>query len=132
MINNIQPRIIINLIIFKSFIKVQQFTDWSGFIEPWFKTIFEKYEQLISSDRSIQVTKTMESYITYLIFFPVDFLDTDFQFWRWNSSRGLLYSLRVYVGVNRSANDHSSLLPFSMKLSNHAGPIGEDSERSST
>lgn len=50
----------------------------------------------------------------------MDFLDTDSQFWRWNSTRGVLYSLRIHVegGIDRTANDHAPLALFSMERTN--------------
>lgn len=50
----------------------------------------------------------------------MDFLDTDSQFWRWNSTRGVLYSLRIHVGegIGRTANDHAPLALFSMERTN--------------
>lgn len=57
--------------------------------------------------------------VRYLLrYFQVDFLDTDSQFWRWNSTRGVLYSLRIHVGVSRTANDHTPLALFSMERTN--------------
>jgi len=51
------------------------------------------YEQ---SGPDSRVENNEELYYS-LSYFPVDFRDTDSQFWRWNSSRGLLYSLWVHT-----------------------------------
>lgn len=90
---------------------------WKNAIQRYRLDIANK---LISLERYREFAnpKVMMENCYSLSYFQVDFRDTDSQFWRWNSSRGLLYSLRAHVGVNRSANDHSSLLPFSMELSN--------------
>lgn len=53
-----------------------------------------------------------------LRYFQVDSLDTDSQFWRWNSVRSVLYSLRTHVGMSCTANDHIPLALFSMERTN--------------